>query len=116
MTNIIIVVVIVVILFFALRSSFGHFKGEGSCCGGGTYKARKKKLDNVTDKKIIHVDGMTCQHCVNRVMEAVNSIEGASAVVHLKKGIVTVSMDHSIEDSVLTDAIERAGYTVTGIN
>lgn len=116
MVNIIIVLIVVVILFFALRSTIKHFQGESSCCGGGTYKARKKKLDNVTAKKVIHVEGMTCQHCVNRVMEAINSIDGASAVVNLKKGLVTVSMDHAIEDDVLRGAIERAGYTVAGVD
>ena len=57
---------------------------------------------------------MTCQHCVNRVMDAVNSIDGASGLVHLKKGIVTVSMAHPVEDAVICRAIEKAGYTVPG--
>ncbi len=55
---------------------------------------------------------MTCQHCVNRVMDAVNSIDGVSGVVHLKKGIVTVSMEHPVEDAIICQAIEKAGYTV----
>lgn len=115
MENYIIIAILVVILFFAIRSSIKHFRGEGDCCGGGTYKARKKKLNSVADKKVFVVEGMSCQHCVNRVMEAVNSLDGASAVVHLKRGLVTVSMEHKIDDEVIKDAIEKAGYTVTGI-
>ncbi|MDO4311823.1 MAG: FeoB-associated Cys-rich membrane protein [Eubacteriales bacterium] len=112
MSNFIIAVVLIAILFFAIRSSVKHFRGEGSCCGGGTYKARKKKLNKVADKKIFVVEGMSCQHCVNRVMEAVNSMEGASAVVKLKKGLVEVSMDHPIDDERIKNAIEKAGYQV----
>lgn len=115
MTNFIIIVLLIVILFFSLRSSIKHFHGEGGCCGGGTYKAHKKKLDSVIGQKTVSVEGMSCQHCVNRVMEAVNSIDGASADVKLKKGLVIVSMEQPISDETITNAIERAGYHVTGI-
>lgn len=112
MANIIIIVLLAVILFFALRSSVSHFKGEGSCCGGGSDPVPKKKLRGVISKKTFSVEGMSCQHCVNRVTQAVNSIEGASASVSLKKGTVTVSMDRVIEDEKITDAITKAGYSV----
>lgn len=115
MTNVIIIAVLAVILALAVRSSIKHFRGEGSCCGGGTYKAHKKKLTGVIARKTFTVEGMSCQHCVNRVMEAVNSINGASAVVHLKRGKVVVSMNREIPDTVIKEAIEKAGYTVTGI-
>ena len=111
MTNIIVIVILAVVIFFAVRSTLGHFKGESSCCGGGTYKARPKKLDHVSATKTFRVEGMTCQHCVNRVTEAVNGIEGASGDVHLKKGIVVVSTDRPVDDSVIVQAIEKAGYT-----
>lgn len=112
MENFIIIVILIVIFFFALRSTIKHFRGESSCCGGGTYKARKKKLSTIIAKKTFTVEGMSCQHCVNKVMEAVNSIDGASGVVHLKRGIVVVSMARSIDDEVIINAIESAGYTV----
>lgn len=115
MINYIIIAVLVVVLAFCIRSSAKHFRGEGGCCGGSTYKARRKKLDHVAAKRVFAVEGMSCQNCVNRVMEAVNSIEGASGVVNLKKGLVTVSMEHPIEDETIKKAIEKAGYHVTGI-
>lgn len=112
MENYIIVVVLIIVLILALRSGLKHFRGEGGCCGGSTYKARKKKLNTVSGQKTFKVEGVSCQNCVNRVMEAVNSIDGASAVVHLKKGEVVVSMEHPIEDAVIVSAIEKAGYKV----
>ena len=115
MINYIIIAVLAIVLFFCLRKSIGHFRGEGGCCGGGdSYKARAKKLDTVVSSKIFLVEGMSCQHCVNRVMEAVNSIDGVSGTVNLKNGTVTVSTDRSISDDTIKNAIEKAGYTVTG--
>lgn len=112
MTDYIIIGIIAIVLIIGLRSTVKHFRGQSGCCGGSTYKARPKKLNTVTAKKTFSVDGMTCQHCVNRVMEAVNSIDGASGVVHLKKGTVDISMERPIDDEVFVTAIENAGYTV----
>lgn len=113
MENIVIIGIIAIIVLVAARSALKHFKGEGGCCGGGTYKARKKKLDKVIAKKTFKVGEMSCQHCVNRVMEAVHSIEGASASVNLNKGIVTVEMDRAIADEEIIAVIEKAGYPVS---
>lgn len=115
MTNYIIIAILAVILILGIRSSIKHFRGEGGCCGGSTYKAHKKKLTTVIARKIFTVEGMSCQHCVNRVMEAVNSIDGASGVVHLKRGKVDVSMEREIDDAIIKEAIEKAGYRVTGV-
>lgn len=115
MENIIIVVIVVAVLIIGIKKSKKQFKGEGGCCSSGDYKARKKKLDSVVDKKTVYVEGMMCQHCVNRVQEAVDDIKGAAGNVNLKKGTVVVSMDHEITDDEIRNAIEKAGYKVTGI-
>lgn len=114
MSDIIIIIIIAAVLLLAIRSGVKHFRGEGGCCGGGDYKAKKKKLSSVCAKKIFRVEGMMCQNCVNRVMESVNAIPGASAEVQLKRGLVTVSMEKPIEDAVIIAAIEKAGYEVKG--
>lgn len=115
MINYIIIGILAVMFYFGLRSTIKHFRGEGGCCGGSTYKARRKKLHTVAGKKTFLVEGMSCQHCVNRVMEAVNSIDGASALVKLKKGVVIVSTERPIRNETIKNAIEKAGYKVTGI-
>lgn len=114
MEDIIIIAVIAVLVLIGIRQAVKHFRHEGGCCGGGSYKAKKKKLKNVLGKKTFSVADMTCQHCKNRVEEAVNSIEGAAGVVNLKKGIVEVSYNREIEEAVIISAIEKAGYKVTG--
>lgn len=112
MTDLMIVVIIIVIVGFAAFSLIKKAKEKTSCCSSGTYKAKEKKLNSVALKKVAVVEGMTCQHCVNRVMEAVNSIDGASGNVNLRKGTVVISMEQPMDDEIFRKAIERAGYTV----
>ena len=103
MENFIIIAAVAVVVALAVRASVKHFRGEGGCCGGGAYKA---------DTKTFRVEGMHCQNCVNRVMEAVNSLEGVSGTVRLKQGRLTVSADHAIDEGAIRRAVEQAGYTV----
>ena len=115
MTDYIIVALIVVVLFFALRAGVKRLRGETSCCGGSTYKAHSRKLTHVAEKMTFTVAGMHCQHCVNRVMEAINSMEGVSAQVHLNRGEAVVSSEKAIDEAAVRSAVEKAGYTVTGV-
>lgn len=115
MTDYIIIAMLVVIAAVAGRAVYKRLRGETSCCGGTTYKARSRKLKTVTEKKIFTVEGMHCQNCVNRVMEALNSIEGVSAAVHLNKGEAVVSAETQIDDETIRSVIEKVGYTVTGV-
>ena len=112
MENIIIIGIIVVVVAIGIVNTVKHFKGEGGCCGGGSYKPRKKKLPTVKYKKAFRVEGMHCEHCKNRVMEAVNDIAGISGVVHLKKGEVVVSYAMDVPDEAIRAKIEKVGYKV----
>lgn len=115
--TIIILAILAVIIFFAVRSSMKHYKGDGGCCGGGSGTIRDdKKLDAPKiGEKIAHVEGMHCENCRNAVERAVNKIDGAACVVHLKKKIAVVSYSREIEDAEIKNAIESRGYTVTEI-
>lgn len=110
MTDWIIVVILAVIVLLAIKPVVQHFRGQGGCCGGGSYKARPKKLHTVVEKRTFHVEGMHCQNCVNRVMEALNDLDGVSARVQLHGGKAVVSLEKSVEDAVLLNALEKAGY------
>lgn len=117
MANYIIVGILLVVIAVALSSSRKHFKGEGGCCGGGgEVKTKKKKLtDPVVAVKVIHIEGMHCEHCKNRVERQLNELEGASARVNLKKKTAVVSMSREITDDELKAAVETGDYQVTGI-
>lgn len=64
-------------------------------------------------KRILKIEGMSCSHCSARVEQALNSVEGVSASVDLKKKRATVEGD--APDEVLCKAVEDAGYKVAGI-
>ena len=48
-SNAVIILLLAVILFFSVKSTIAHFKGQGSCCGGGgsDVKTKPKKLKNI---------------------------------------------------------------------
>lgn len=66
-------------------------------------------------KKIVEIKGMTCEHCQARVDKALNEIEGIDAKVNLKKNNATLTYSKDIDDQVIKDVIDEAGYEVTSI-
>lgn len=116
MENIIIIGILLVMVAIGIRSSIKHFKGEGGCCGGGsTVKKKRKKLKNVIAKKRASVEGMTCEHCRDRVERSIDEIDGAAGKVNLRKKEAVVSMEREVSDEEIREAIEKAGYKVTDI-
>lgn len=115
MGDYIIGVVLVVILLFAVWHIVTKRKNKASCCGSGAYIAKSRKLKSIVCKKTFQVEGMHCQNCVNRVMEAVQDLGGTSASVNLKKGILTVSMEKELDDTVIIAAVEKHGYSIKAI-
>ncbi len=117
MGNVIIICLIVLLMLNGIRSSIKHFKGEGGCCGGGStlVKAKRKKLKSVIATKTVMIEGMTCEHCRNRVENNINAIDGVAAKVSLKKKKAVVSMEKRVSDEQLREVIEKAGYQVVSI-
>lgn len=87
----------------------------GSCPGSA--RLPKKKLDGpVTGHYTLRIPGMHCQNCVNSVTRVINSIDGASAKVSLKKKSAEVSCDRDIDKADLIRAVESAGFEVESIS
>lgn len=62
-------------------------------------------------KKIIKIDGMGCQHCVNRITEALSAIDGVDVLeVSLEDKTATVDVEESVADEVLMYAIDEEGF------
>ena len=115
MENMIIIGILLVIAIAAIGTLVKR-SGHKGCCGSSSdYKPRKKKLKNVIATKTFVVDGMHCEKCANRVTEVVNDIPGASGVVNLKKGTVTISYEQEVSDELIKQRIARVGYTVNEI-
>ena len=113
MDTYIIIGIIILIAAIAVIYTVKHFKGEGGCCGGGSFKPKRKKLKNVKYTKTFTVSGMHCEHCSGRVEEVVNDIKGVAGRVNLKKGELTVSYAEDVADEIIIAKIERAGYSAS---
>jgi copper ion binding protein len=66
-----------------------------------------------TMKTVLTIDGMSCDHCVHHVTEALEGVAGvSSAKVNLKKKSADVEHDDSVTLDALKAAVEEAGYEV----
>ena len=118
MADIIIVLILIVIAVFAIKQTKKHMHGESPCCGSGTVKKVKEKhLDGpVMGTKTMKIKGMTCEHCVNNVTNAINKVAGASAKVSLKDKEAIISYDRELSNIELRKAVEDAGYEVISLS
>ena len=61
----------------------------------------------------IKITGMSCQHCVKAVTEALEDIDGIENVsVNLKGGEATFDEKGSVDMDVVRKKVEDAGYEV----
>jgi copper chaperone len=64
------------------------------------------------------VVGMTCAHCVSAVTEEIGQLPGVRRVtVELVAGgtsDVHVTSDHQLDDAQVREAVDEAGYELTG--
>lgn len=67
-------------------------------------------------KKVLLVDGMSCGHCEKAVKSALLELEGINKVeVDLSSKKVEIEGDN-LQDNLIKEAIEDAGYDVLEIN
>lgn len=80
---------------------------------------KKKKsvyIENLTEEKhmerTIHVEGMMCAHCEAHVKEALEAVDGITeAVANHDTSSVVIKCTKDISDSILSEVIQKAGYT-----
>ena len=66
-------------------------------------------------KKKILLEGMSCNHCVNHVTEALKEIGATDVEVNLNKKLATAEVREDITDEVIKEAIEEVGFEVVSI-
>ena len=108
------VIIVIIIAFTAIGTIYTvkHFKGKGGCCGGGSYKPKRKKLGNVKYTKSFSISGIHCKHCKQRVEELVNDIKGISGKADLKHSRLTVYYAEDVPDEIIKIKLEKAGYSL----
>lgn len=66
----------------------------------------------VSIKKIISVEGMHCAHCSKAVEVALTAVDGVSkAKASHEKNIAVVTMKKDVDEKLLIEAVEKAGFT-----
>jgi copper chaperone len=65
--------------------------------------------------KVLKVEGMSCNHCVMAVKNALGELDGVQNVdVELASGNVTVTGE-ALNDDAMKAAVDDAGYEVVSI-
>jgi copper chaperone len=62
-------------------------------------------------KLVLHIEGMSCGHCLNAVNQALTAVPGAK-VDTVRIGRAEVEMPDAGSSDALVTAVEEAGYTV----
>ncbi|MBR2179322.1 MAG: heavy-metal-associated domain-containing protein [Selenomonadaceae bacterium] len=107
---------------YNLYSNF--FKGTSTCCKTSgscancpmskthdNYRTRIEAIEKFKLKKVIDVEGMTCERCTAAVSKALESIEGvAIAAASVEKQSAEVALDFGVSDELLKEAVRKAGY------
>ena len=73
-------------------------------------------LGKKKNEKTMDIEGMMCEHCVARVSQALNDIDGVDATVSLDKHQADIKLTSDVSDDVLTQSVVAAGYKVKGIH
>lgn len=67
-------------------------------------------------EKTMQIEGMMCPHCEGRVREILEALDGVeSAVTSHEKGTAVLTLSKNVDDALLKETVENAGYKVTGI-
>lgn len=67
-------------------------------------------------RKKLYIEGMSCQHCVKHVTEGLGEIEGVESVqVNLQDKYAEVDLSKDVEDEVLKDVLDEAGYELVKV-
>ncbi|HOK63302.1 MAG TPA: cation transporter [Soehngenia sp.] len=67
-------------------------------------------------EKIISIEGMSCEHCVKAVTNALKEVDGVEDVKVNLEAKNAVVKGTNLDDNKLKGAVEEAGYDVVSIN
>lgn len=121
--DIAIVGIVAVIVLVAVVRLVGTAKGTRDCCSGakkGASGAAAKSYPAVevadTDESHypyaaeLEVGGMSCEHCVSAVTNALDSLDGVWATVELAGSRAHVRSKRPVSQDACREVIESAGY------
>ena len=84
-----------------------------ACCSDGT-RPVIFKIERM-DYQVLHIDGIACEKCRDRIREALFGIAGVTSVV-FRDGFTEVYVQQQVTEDALKAAVEDCGaYTVLGV-
>lgn len=95
------------------------FKSEAEKYSNETnYKNENLKENEMNEvkKMIVNVDGMSCNNCAKHVKNALEELDGVNEViVNLDNKNAEISYQGDIDEKLIRDAINEAGYEYNGL-
>ncbi|MFV0314005.1 MAG: heavy metal translocating P-type ATPase [Anaerotignum sp.] len=76
----------------------------------------QEQKEDLTMKKVLIIEGMTCGHCTGRVEKALNALDGVQAILNLEEKSATLTLSNEVSDETLINAVTDAGYEVVDIH
>lgn len=116
MTDIIIGFILVIVIGYGMIATKKHFKKKSGCCGSNDYQAKPRKLKNIQFHKVMDVEGMCCQSCANRMIEAFNDLGYASIETDIQNKKVTLSSEREMTVDEITKIVEKSGFHVNSMD
>ncbi len=124
-TDFVIILIVVAAVAVAGVRLVGTATGKRDCCSGDLKDPGSSKAGDFSETVIEDTDpanypfvaelgigGMSCEHCVKAVTNALDSVEGTWAEVTLAGGRAVVRSKREIDEAALREAVEKAGYRV----
>lgn len=114
--SVIMVVVLGVIILLCVVSFAKRLTGRRSCCGTSLRSAAsRKRIDKPIGRLVLHIDGMKCANCCQKVLKSLNALDGVSAKVSLAKGTAFVTLGSEVSEDALRRALEAEGFRLRKI-
>lgn len=72
---------------------------------------------SIGEQRVIHIDGMMCEHCEAHVKEALEAIDGVeNAITSHTEGTAIVTLSKDVANEVMKTAIEKEDYEVVSFD
>ncbi|MCH3947408.1 MAG: heavy-metal-associated domain-containing protein [Olsenella sp.] len=122
--DVVLIAGVVAILVVAIRRFVGTATGTRDCCSGARKSAgkqfRTRTIEDTDESRYpyqadLEIGGMSCEHCVENVTRALDSVEGTWATVSLAGGRAHVRSKSPIDEDAYRKVIEEAGYRLVGM-
>lgn len=116
MKDIIVGLILVILVGYGIVSTKKFFKKKTGCCGSNDYTVKPNKLKDIQFQKEFSVEGMCCQSCANRMIEAFNDLGYASIETDIQNKKVTLSSEREMTVDEITKIVEKSGFHVNSMD